>query len=62
MNHEAAAWKARYDSVVHLVEAKHVEAAEQIVRSAVMIAASTVQPFGEVVRHLTDTAIKFREA
>lgn len=49
---EAAKWKAKYQSVVGLVEPKHVEAAEKIVEAGIKLGVCTAQPAWTCIEQL----------
>lgn len=55
-------WEARYKSVVALVEPKHVEAAEKIVKAAHGMACSTRMSLGEALYALLTTANRMKLA
>lgn len=57
---EAAAWEARYKSVVALVEPRHVEAAERVVNAALEMSRANAEPFVEVVAQVMHVASRFK--
>ena len=55
-------WKAKYNSLTGLVEPRHVAAAEQIVKSAICLSASSTQPLGDVLDAIFTTAQRLKNA
>ena len=57
---EAASWKAKYESVVSLVEPQHVEAAEMICKAAMELSHTSSLSFTEAVENLVYVAKKLK--
>jgi len=57
---ESAKWEAKYKSVTGLVEPHHVDAAEQIIESAIRMSQATRQPLTTVVEQLCYVAWKMK--